>query len=89
MRNVLSVSRLKLQPPGNGHTGARSPEPHGAARSGQESRGDPETLTVADIRERLGRRSFGPLLLFAGLVLLTPLAGIPGLPVPLRASSSC
>jgi hypothetical protein len=42
--------------------------------------GDPETVTVADIRERLGRRSFGPLLLFAGLVLSTPLAGIPGLP---------
>jgi hypothetical protein len=40
----------------------------------------PETLTVADIRERLGRRSFGPLLLFSGLVLLTPLAGLPLLP---------
>ncbi|MFW6077350.1 MAG: exopolysaccharide biosynthesis protein [Hyphomicrobiales bacterium] len=39
-----------------------------------------ETLTVADIRERLGRRSFGPLLLFSGLILLTPLAGLPVLP---------
>jgi hypothetical protein len=45
--------------------------------------GDPETVTVADIRERLGQRSFGPLLLFAGLVLSTPLAGIPGLPTTL------
>ena len=40
----------------------------------------PEMVTVADIRERLGRRSFGPLLLFSGLVLLTPLAGLPLLP---------
>ena len=40
----------------------------------------PETVTVADIRERLGRRSFGPLLLFSGLMLLTPLAGLPLLP---------
>ena len=40
----------------------------------------PERLTVADIREQLGRRSFGPLLLFSGLVLLTPLAGLPLLP---------
>jgi hypothetical protein len=42
--------------------------------------GDPETVTVADVRERLGQRSFGPLLLFAGLVLSTPLVSIPGLP---------
>ena len=39
-----------------------------------------ETITVADIREQLGRRSFGPLLLFSGLALLTPLAGLPLLP---------
>ena len=40
----------------------------------------PEMVTVADIREQLGRRSFGPLLLFSGLVLLTPIAGLPLLP---------
>ncbi len=39
-----------------------------------------ESITVADIREKLGRRSFGPLLLFSGLVLLTPIAGLPLLP---------
>jgi hypothetical protein len=44
---------------------------------------DPETVTVADVRERLGQRSFGPLLLFAGLVLSTPIVGIPGLPTTL------
>jgi hypothetical protein len=46
----------------------------------KEAGDDPQTVTLADIREQLGRRSFGPLLLFAGLALSTPLSGIPGLP---------
>jgi hypothetical protein len=42
--------------------------------------GEDETVSIADIQERLGHRSFGPLLLFAGLVLVTPLVNIPGMP---------
>jgi hypothetical protein len=41
---------------------------------------DPERVTMADILERLGQRSFGPLLLFAGLAMSTPLSGIPTFP---------
>jgi hypothetical protein len=88
MRNVLASIRLRLELPERAM--AQEQTPHDltrAARSGHESRRRPETVTVADIRERLGQRSFGPLLLFAGLVLSTPLAGIPGLPRPWRSSS--
>lgn len=41
--------------------------------------GDP-TITLEEVVEATGRRSFGPLLLLAGLVALSPLSGIPGMP---------
>ncbi len=37
-------------------------------------------VTLEEVVEAVGRRSFGPLLLVAGLVVLSPLSGIPGLP---------
>jgi hypothetical protein len=40
-----------------------------------------ERLSVADVLEVIGRRSFGPLLLVAGLITLAPVIGdIPGVP---------
>lgn len=42
---------------------------------------DREIVSVGDILEMVGRRSFGPILLVAGLVTLAPLVGdIPGVP---------
>jgi hypothetical protein len=37
-------------------------------------------VTVADLVDALGPRSFGPLLLVPSLILITPLSGIPGAP---------
>ena len=39
-----------------------------------------ETVSMADIQQRLGRRAFGPMLLAAALPSLTPIATIPALP---------
>lgn len=42
---------------------------------------DSEEVSVEDILEMVGRRSFGPILLVAGLIVLAPLVGdIPGVP---------
>jgi hypothetical protein len=41
---------------------------------------DAPSITLEQIVEAVGRRSFGPLLLLAGLVIFSPLSGIPGLP---------
>lgn len=38
-----------------------------------------DNVTIDNIVEALGRRSFGPLLLMAGIIVVTPLSGIPGL----------
>ena len=43
--------------------------------------GDNDRVTLNTVIEALGRRSFGPLLLLAGLIILAPLIGnIPGMP---------
>lgn len=43
-------------------------------------------VSVDDILEAVGRRSFGPLLLIAGLITLVPMiGGIPGVPVLMAA----
>jgi hypothetical protein len=39
--------------------------------------GDGE-VAIADILDSIGQRSFGPLLLVPGLIVLSPIAGIPG-----------
>ena len=43
----------------------------GAAEVGEE-------VAVADVMDAIGQRAFGPLLIVPGLVVLSPLAGIPG-----------
>ncbi len=40
-------------------------------------------VSLGDIVESIGRRSFGPLLLVAGLLAVSPLTGIPGMPTTL------
>lgn len=37
-------------------------------------------ITLAQVLESLGQRSFAPLILVAGLILFSPLSGIPGMP---------
>ena len=37
-------------------------------------------LSIAEMLDSVGRRSFGPLVLLVGLLLVTPLSGIPGMP---------
>lgn len=44
------------------------------AREGQQS------VSMSDLMDAIGRRSFGPLLLLIGVILVSPLSGIPGLP---------
>jgi hypothetical protein len=48
-------------------------------RMGQAAE-DRERITLADIMEAVGSRSFGPLLLLAGVITLSPASGIPGVP---------
>jgi hypothetical protein len=39
-----------------------------------------EAVSVNDIMEAIGQRSFGPLIVVPGLIVLSPLSGIPGVP---------
>lgn len=41
---------------------------------------EPKQVSIAVMMEAIGDRSFGPLLLFGGLILASPLSGIPGMP---------
>lgn len=50
------------------------------AAAAEEASGE---VSVADVMDKVGQRSFGPLLLVPALVALTPLGGIPGLPTAL------
>ncbi|WP_159713638.1 exopolysaccharide biosynthesis protein [Geminicoccus flavidas] len=43
------------------------------------------SVSVGDIRDALGDRSFGPLLLVPGLVVISPLSGIPTVPSMMAA----
>lgn len=40
-----------------------------------------QRVTMAVIMKHIGRRSFGPLLLLVGLILTSPLSGIPGMAI--------
>lgn len=44
-----------------------------------------ETVSVHQIRERIGERSFGPFLVVPALIELSPVGGIPGLPTVIAA----
>ena len=49
-----------------------------------EADGEKERVTLKDILEAVGRSSFGPLILLAGVITLTPVVGdIPGVPTTL------
>jgi len=41
---------------------------------------DAERVSLGIIMEAVGSRSFGPLLVMAGVILISPLSGIPGMP---------
>ena len=45
-----------------------------------EAKGDHGRVTVDAMLDEIGHRSFGPLILFAGLVTLSPVGDIPGVP---------
>jgi len=46
-----------------------------------EARGDTAKVSLEDVLESVGRRSFGPLLVLAGLFVLAPVVGdVPGVP---------
>ena len=46
----------------------------------ESSAGDQESVSLGMIVEAVGGRSFGPLLLMAGIIMASPLSGIPGVP---------
>lgn len=46
----------------------------------QQSSAEGERVALADLMEATGQRSFGPMLLLPGMIALSPLSGIPGLP---------
>lgn len=39
-----------------------------------------EYSSIGEMLDAIGRRSFGPMVLFVGLLLVTPLSGMPGMP---------
>lgn len=45
-----------------------------------EAREGQEQVSMERLMDTIGRRSFGPLLLLIGIILVSPLSGIPGLP---------
>lgn len=42
--------------------------------------GEGDEISVAEILRSVGQRSFGPMLLVPGLIVLSPISGIPGVP---------
>lgn len=46
----------------------------------EESAGDQERVSLGTVVEAVGSRSFGPLLLLAGVIMASPLTGIPSVP---------
>lgn len=47
---------------------------------GEAGNGDSKRVTIGSMIQVVGERSFAPLLVFAGLLALSPLSGIPGMP---------
>ncbi|BET67735.1 exopolysaccharide biosynthesis protein [Opitutales bacterium ASA1] len=45
-----------------------------------EAADDGDEVAIADMLEAVGRRSFAPVLLMAGLIAVSPMSGIPGVP---------
>lgn len=38
------------------------------------------SVSIGEMMDSVGRRTFGPLVLLAGIILVTPLSGVPGVP---------
>ncbi|MBO6718129.1 MAG: exopolysaccharide biosynthesis protein [Rhizobiaceae bacterium] len=47
---------------------------------GSTERSDSTTVSVDDVLDKVGHRSFGPILFVPALIAFTPLGGVPGLP---------
>jgi hypothetical protein len=45
-----------------------------------DAKGDHGRVTIDEMLDEIGHRSFGPMILFAGLVTLSPIGDIPGVP---------
>lgn len=41
---------------------------------------DREFISIGEMMDSVGRRTFGPIVLLAGFILVTPLSGVPGVP---------
>lgn len=41
---------------------------------------DQSHVSIGEMMDSVGRRSFGPVVLLVGLILVTPLSGVPGMP---------
>ncbi|MDX1598569.1 MAG: exopolysaccharide biosynthesis protein, partial [Marinobacter sp.] len=37
-------------------------------------------VSIGEMMDAIGRRTFGPVVLLVGLILVTPLSGVPGIP---------
>lgn len=46
----------------------------------EEAASQRDEVHIGDVVDAIGRRSFGPLLLVSGLIVFSPLSGIPGVP---------
>jgi len=46
----------------------------------QESARGRSFVSIGEMMDSVGRRSFGPMVLLAGIILVTPLSGVPGIP---------
>ena len=60
--------------------GAKSQKLTAILRTLQGAAGATGRVSIGDLIDALGSRSFGPLLLVPSLILITPLSGIPGGP---------
>ncbi len=45
-----------------------------------EAAGEKDVVSLDDVRVSIGQKAFGPMLLFPGLVMLSPVGGVPGVP---------
>lgn len=50
-----------------------------------EAGDDPERITIGEMLDVVGRRSYGPLLMLPGLIVFSPLSGIPLVPTTMGA----
>ncbi len=49
----------------------------------EQAGGESGRVSVGDMLDAVGRRSFGPMLLLPGIIAVSPLSGVPGMPTTL------